>query len=257
MRPRWLVFSAAISMLLLACQVQRADPRVERFAQLPNWNGIWISGEPIGVIDVSGYPNFNPLTDWKVAGVLAPLNESTRARITGVLQQPATFTQFKAPSWGFPLMMESPTALQFSITPEETVIMNFYRDVRHVYTDGRALPGEEDRWPGPWGESIGRWEGDTLVIETVGADSTGLTGLPFPVYSLDASYVERIRMVDADRVEAEITVTDPATLTAPYTFTVSYKRAPAMDRMFHMPFDNDRTTPGGDGLFTIAAPATP
>jgi hypothetical protein len=129
--------------------------------------------------------------------------------------------------------------------------------VRHVYTDGRSLPAEQDRWLGPWGESIGRWEGDTLVIETVGADSTGLTGLPFPVFSSAAVYIERIRMVGPDRLESEMTVTDPVTLAAPWVFKLSYKRAPDMDRMFHMPFNNDRSTPGADGLFTIAPPAAP
>jgi hypothetical protein len=209
------------------------------------------------VIDVDGYPEFNPITDWKIIGVMAPLTEAARAKLGEALQTPATFTSFKAPSWGFPIMMESPTVLQFLITPEETLILNFYRDVRHVYTDGRSLPAEQDRWLGPWGESIGRWEGDTLVIETVGADSTGLTGLPFPVFSSAAVYIERIRMVGPDRLESEMTVTDPVTLAAPWVFKLSYKRAPDMDRMFHMPFNNDRSTPGADGLFTIAPPAAP
>ncbi len=259
MTRQWLRGSLAGAALLalLACQAPPGEPSAESVAQLPDWSGIWISGEPIAVIDVSGYPNFNPVTDWKIIGVMAPLTDAVRAKLGEVLQNPATFAAFKAPSWGFPLMMESPTALQFAITPKETLILNFYRDVRHVYTDGRPLPAEEDRWTGPWGESIGHWEGDTLVIETVGADSTGLTGLPFPLFSAAAVYIERIRMVDPDRLESEVTVTDPATLTAPWATKLSYKRAPAMDRMFHMPFDNDRSTPGADGLFTIAPVTAP
>jgi hypothetical protein len=90
-----------LSLALLACQVQPGEPRVERFADLPNWSGIWLSGEPISVIDVDGYPEFNPITDWKIIGVMAPLTEAARAKLVEALQTPATFTSFKAPSWGW------------------------------------------------------------------------------------------------------------------------------------------------------------
>jgi hypothetical protein len=240
-----------IASSVLACQGPPTDPRTERFAALPDWSGMWVSAEPIGVIDVSGYPEgFNAITDWKVIGAMAPLNEAVRAKLSNA---PSSAATFKAASWGFPLMMESPTPLQFLITPEETLILNFYRDARHVYTDGRDLPPTEDRWPGPWGESVGRWEGDTLVIDTVSADSSAvLGGLPFPVFSTDAVYRERMRLVSPDRIESEISVSDPATLSDVWVFRVAFKRAASIDRMFHMPFENDRTTPGTDGLLTIA-----
>jgi hypothetical protein len=249
------ILGAAALLAVVACQPPATAP--DAAAALPDWSGIWISAEPVAVIDVDGYPqNFNPVTDWKVIGMTAPLNDATRAKAMEALQSAQRLVSFKAPSWGFPLMMESPTALQFLITPKETLILNFYRDTRHIYTDGRSLPSVEDRWPGPWGESIGRWEGDTLVIETVSVARPGVTGLPFPFVSEDAVYVERVRMVDPDRIELQMTVTDPGTLAEPWTFQVAYKRAPNMDRMFHMPFDNDRSAPADDGLFTIAPTAT-
>lgn len=42
------------------------------------------------------------------------------------------------------------------ITPEETLIVNMYRDVRHVYTDGRSHTPEDERWVTIWGDSVGR-----------------------------------------------------------------------------------------------------
>jgi hypothetical protein len=71
--------------------------------------------------------------------------------------------------------------------------------------------------------------------------------------SNDAEYTERIRKVSADRIELELTITDPTTLTKPWVFKVGYKRAEGLDRMFHNRFDNDRTALDGDSkTFTIA-----
>ena len=89
------------------------------------------------------------------------------------------------------------------------------------------------------------------------ADSRGLTELPFPIFTSAAAYVERIRMVDPDRLESEVTVKDPATLAAPWAIKLSYQARPAMDRMFHMPFDDDRSTQGADGFFRIAPVPAP
>src|SRR4029078_6282042 len=73
----------------------------------------------------------------------------------------------RADGWGYPMMMDAATPFQVMITPEETMIVNAYGEVRHISTDGRALPAAEDMWPTVWGTSIGHWEGNTLVIETV------------------------------------------------------------------------------------------
>ena len=70
-------------------------------------------------------------------------------------------------SFGYPaLMIESPLMFEILPTPKETALIFSSREIRHVYTDGREHPGKEDLWPTPWGDSIGHWEGDTLVIDT-------------------------------------------------------------------------------------------
>ena len=126
---------------------------------LPDWRGYWI-GEGL-TAEISGFPAGG---DYKLLGQTAPWSEEGRKRVEATR---ARQMDQKANGWGFPLMMNSAAPMQFLITPRETLIINIYRDVRHVYTDGRRLPAEEDRWPTTWGESVGRWEGDTLVIETV------------------------------------------------------------------------------------------
>lgn len=166
---------------LAACSAKETGPRVAKFAQLPDWSGIWVSAEPIGKIGISGYPEMeDPFNDWKILGFSAPYNEAGKAALGQFMAQAELAKAEKSTSgWSFPQMMEAPTPLQFTITPDETLIVNFYRDVRHVYTDGRDHPAEQDRWPTPWGDSVGHWEGDTLVIDTLAIQRLAI-GLPLP-----------------------------------------------------------------------------
>jgi hypothetical protein len=150
-------------------------------------------------------------------------------------------------------MMNSAAPMQFLITPRETLMINIYRDVRHVYTDGRSLPAEEDRWPTTWGESVGRWEGDTLVVETVSVRNPNRYFFSSPPLSEQARYVERLRMTGPDRIESVMTITDPVALSAPWVVNLVYERAKGFDRMMHDDYDNDRSEVE-DGLFTIVPP---
>jgi hypothetical protein len=218
---------------------------------IADWAGIWISAQPIADVGIDGYPKWKSSShmDWKVFGFGAPYNDATKAKL--MQSSPGERAVFKQEAWGFPFMMESPTPLQFLITPQETLIINFYRDVRHIYTDGRQLPAPNDRWPTPWGESIGYWENDTLVIKTIAVERPGFM-LGQLLVSNEAEYVERIRMVNPNRIELEMTIVDPATLKEPWVIQVAFKRADGFDRMFHHRFNNDRTVLDDDGKnFTI------
>ena len=86
---------------------------------------------------------------------------------------------------------------------------------RTIWTDGRAVP--EDPGPYWYGYSVGRWEGDTLVVQTVGLDARAWLdewGTPF---SEEAKITERWRKVDANTVQMTITVDDPRTFAKPWT----------------------------------------
>ena len=129
-----------------------------------------------------------------------------------------------------------------------------YRDVRRVATDGRPLSPPEDRWATAWGESVGHWvEGDTLVIETVAVRQPNLF-FRAPPFSEAARYTERLRKVGPDRIEGEMTIEDPATLTAPWVVRQVYVRAEGVDRLVMDTFSNDRTIEE-DGVFAILPPA--
>ena len=89
-------------------------------------------------------------------------------------------------------------------TPDHVAILvEMIHDVRIIPLDGRSHVSPR---VGQWlGDSRGRWEGDTLVVET--------TNLP----ASDRVVVERFTRVDADTIDYRIAVTDPAEWTAPWT----------------------------------------
>jgi hypothetical protein len=96
------------------------------------------------------------------------------------------------------------------------ILMIFEYDhlIRQIYTDGRAH--RRDLAPTWMGDSVGRWEGDTLVVETVNFnDKTWLdrTGVP---HSEALRVVERIQLIDADSLEIDITMEDPVAFVEPW-----------------------------------------
>ena len=151
------------------------------------------------------------------------------------------------------MMMDAATPFQVMITPEETLIVNAYGETRHIYTDGRPMPAAEDMWPTVWGTSIGHWEGDTLVVETVQVQMPYTYFHGAPTFSEEARYIERIHR-DADRLVMEMTVEDPVTLTGPWSATITHIDEKAFDRMVQMDFSNDRTG-SENGVNTIEPPA--
>lgn len=254
-RRAWLGGAALLAGFGLPPAAAAAQPRTRAdvFRALPDWSGIWISATTD--IDISGYPPGGPASmGLKLTGTSAPLNAERRARLTAELPGiMAADARRKADGWGYPLMMEGIAPLQFLVTPEETLILNFYRDLRHVYTDGRGHIPEEDRWATPWGDSVGRWEGDTLVIETVAVQIGAILPLPLPPLSEDARFIERLRRTSADRMELVMRVEDPAVLTGPWEVQLAYRRAEGLDRLIHSAFENDRSTVDGESM-TIAPP---
>ena len=236
---------------LASCQAP-ADSRSAIFASLPDWRGVWVSerGARTGIsgfTDESGQRDPRPLVLIDPGG---PWTDAARERTAAMV---AGSTARKAPGWGYPMMMIGPAPLQFLITPEETMVVNIYQEIRHIYTDGRQHPKEEDRWATTWGDSIGKWEGDTLVIDTISVREPMKFFQMTPPFTDQAHYTERLRLSAPDRIDTEITVVDPASLTRPWTVRTFYQRTPNLDRLIHDAFDNDRSEVEGDA-FTIAPP---
>ena len=87
---------------------------------------------------------------------------------------------------------------------------------RVIWTDGRPVPGDIPEGPYWYGYSVGKWEGDTLVVETMALDERAWLdewGTPF---SADAKVEERWRRVSNERMELVIKVTDPTFYSKPW-----------------------------------------
>jgi hypothetical protein len=116
--------------------------------------------------------------------------------------------------WGPTL--DVPTVFKFIQSPAEIVILT--EDVfsyRQIFLDGRGHPKDID--PTWMGHSIGRWEGDTLVVDTIGFNDKSWTPPPRP-HTEKLHIIERVRRPDAGHLEIETTIDDPGTYMRPWTF---------------------------------------
>ena len=118
---------------------------------------------------------------------------------------------------GMPGIMGQPYPMEFLLTPGKvTIVIEAYTQVRHIYTDGRPLPEDPDLKF--HGTSVGRWEGNALVADTIGFSP--LTDLAANVPHSDKMRIrERFTLTGPDTMSIETTVTDPDVLTTPYTTT--------------------------------------
>jgi hypothetical protein len=129
----------------------------------------------------------------------------------------------------------------FEIVQTPGRILQFFEyrhDWREIWMDGRSLPGPDEIYPKWNGFSVGRFEGDTLVVESVGFDDRSwLDKLGYP-HSEDMHVEERYRRIDAATLELVITITDPAVYTEPWQsdrkrFTLNSAKAQRWDEQIY------------------------
>jgi hypothetical protein len=125
---------------------------------------------------------------------------------------------------GVPRLTTTPYPFRFVQTPNYIAILyeGGTHTWRQIFLDGRKFsPFAEDLWNG---ESIGHWEGDTLVVETTGFnDKTWIDAAGVP-HSTQLKVTEHIRRLDAENMEVVSTVNDPVMYTKPWSFTTYPKR---------------------------------
>ena len=109
------------------------------------------------------------------------------------------------------------------------VVMLFesYHSFRQIFTDGRPLPDNPD--PAWFGYSVGKWEGDTLVVNTVGInDKTWLDDGGHP-HSDALHVIERFRRPDFGHIEVQVTIDDPKAYSKPWTVKIPWELLPDTD----------------------------
>ena len=101
--------------------------------------------------------------------------------------------------------------------------------LRYIYMDGRKLPPQGEPQPWWYGYSVGRWEGDTLVVETnnfTGAEASQYDGwldVRGSPYSSQAKFTERFRRPTFGRLEIDVTVEDAKAYTKPFTVRINQR----------------------------------
>ena len=125
---------------------------------------------------------------------------------------------------GIPSLNLSPGRTYFLQTPKVVYII-WQRDqiVRHVYLNQQHSANPKPSWNG---ESIGHYEGDTLVVDTIGQTTKSFVDLYRTPHSDKLHVVERFRMIEGGKkLEVEITVDDPIAFKAPWSFKRVWEKA--------------------------------
>jgi hypothetical protein len=276
----WAPAAALLLALLTGCI---AATGASSEPPLPDWSGQW---QQVGALpspdggfyksldqvlkEMQWSPPNKPEVQAKIDKVVALQRKQMAAVRNGANPGGAV----RACTFGYPaVMLDSPLMFEVLPTPRETALIFSSREIRHVYTDGRAHPGKDDLWPTPWGDSIGHWEGQTLVIDTIAVksamDSSGAGGTHVVAFggiedmqlitylSAEAHFIERLRMIDKNHLEDQMTVIDPVNFTKPWNLTRTYERVEAIRRMVYEDCEGEERNPIVDGHFTLAPPPSP
>jgi hypothetical protein len=240
---------AATTGLLAGCGQRSADQSttvasapaagtVDPMQGLPDWSGVWAEVgntifdhasvvPPGGNANAEGVREYPPLSDEFERIYVANL----ALKEQGLLPDPITNCGIPA---GFPRIFNLPDVYEFVVRPEETWILTENGpNVMRIYTDGREHPAPEDRWLTFTGDSVGHWEGDTLVFSTIAVRNEGTiidrTGL---VLSDEMTAQTRMRKLDSGLIELEMVIEDPVGLTEPWRVSMQYERLPDGTRVY-------------------------
>ncbi len=194
----------AFSAALPGCAAQPPDAgNAAHTSSTPDLSGVWM----LRVIEGTFTKEAPPMQPWA--------EERTKAAVQGGENSDP---EAKCLPPGLPRMYLHQYPIEILQLPGR-VMMFFEYDhlVRQIWTDGRKHPEPEDldlTWSG---HSIGTWEGDTLVIDSVGfKEGTWLDNVGHP--HTDALHVvERIRRVDPETLQIDFTFDDPKTYTRAWT----------------------------------------
>ncbi len=207
----------------------------------PDWSGVWQMVGPTifdaatvepkngraGDAGVRERPPYN--AEWEALYL-----KNIEAVKKGLFPDPVTTC---GTPHGFPRIMNVPDVYEFAITAQQVWILTENGPgILRIYTDGRTHPKAEDQWATYTGDSVGHWEGDTLVFDTISVkgwsekdtivDRTGL------ILSDQTHAVTRMRKVDENTLEAQMVIDDPKSLTKPWNVTKRYRKLPSGTRVY-------------------------
>jgi len=153
-----------------------------------------------------------------------PFQPEAAARLHKQMHSPEKPQTLCAPP-SLPVADLLPAPFEIVQTPRSMLVLyegdTFFRQ---VFTDGRKLP--DDPQPSWLGYSVGKWDGDSLVVDTIGFNDRGPLDAMGHFHSDQMRLTERIHRRDFGHMEMELTVTDSKTFTQPVTVQVNFRLLP-------------------------------
>jgi hypothetical protein len=203
---------------------------------LPDWGGIWY---PDWTLLFSGRAAARPVLTPEAQVAFDAYNEAIRAH------GPNQEAQAQCLPPGIPGVMQQPYPIEFLFSPGRvTILTEAYEQVRRIYTDGRPVPADFDLFYN--GNSVGFWDGDTLVIDTVGLSPR--TNIAAGIPHTEASRVhEHIWLQAPGQLIVEFTITNPEVLAEPFITRVAYKLDNEFPLREYVCSENNRLQSGEDG----------
>jgi hypothetical protein len=142
---------------------------------------------------------------------------------------------------GIPLSTMVSEVSKIVQTPGLILIMLELGGVRQIYTDGRKHVADPS--PSWLGYSVGTWQGDTLVVDTVGFNGKSWLDVIGHPQSEAAHIVERYRRRDFGHMDIEMTIDDPTWYTKPFTVKVTHLLQPDTDILEYFCSENEKDRP--------------
>jgi hypothetical protein len=210
----------------------------------PDLSGIWQAepdpqGKPAGV-ENEIFPRYfdNIAKDLKPEEVVLRASADTRFK-ERLQSQGKNAPEAHCVPVGVPGINTFPSPLKIVQMPR-LIIMLYEKDTtyRQIFMDGRELPGDSN--PSFMGHSVGRWEGDTLVVESVGFRDDGWLDRIGHPHSDQLHLTERYRRRDFGHLSIEMTIDDPTTYAKPLTYTQPAVLLPDTDLLEYYCTENEK-----------------
>lgn len=186
--------------------------------QLPDWSGVW-------VLSLEGGAQQASQASFGTDNGRVPLTPKYKQLRDAARAARAEDNMASCHPAGVPGILEHGVLHEYLLAPKQATLLIEDGEVRRIFTDGRPHRSLDELLSSYMGDSIGHWEGATLVVDTVGFPYGEL----FQNYGVratkDTHLVERIFLKDRDHMEIDSVLTDPQIFTGPYAYTRLYMRS--------------------------------
>jgi hypothetical protein len=196
----------------------------------PDLSGVWVGGGPVGDIAVGLMPGeeikLKPEAEALMKKRMAADDPEAQCLPTGVPRvAPYPWRILQTPAYG------KATHLYF-------LFEGNVHSYRQIFMDGRAHPDDlEATW---YGHSVGHWEGDTLVIDTVGFNDRFWFDFKGHPHTTQLHTVERYTRTSMGKLENVTTITDPGAYEKPFTIKFTATLRPGWDLMEYICNENNQ-----------------